>query len=318
MSSSLAISSANGLDRTNKAVTVILIAVFAMSLQAMAMKYVSATLTIWQITIFRSIIILSALLPLLVAGRKRAALRFEVTGWLAVRSILMAVMNLFYYGSLPLMDISVAATGFYTAPTLITLMAAIFAGDRLNSINAIAVALGFVGVFLVVKPGQGGFGWMIVLPILSAFTYGCAALITRLKCQESPPLTMAVMVHGCFLILGLCAQIILALFWKELRSVTDYQFVVGDWTPMTPQIWGVMLVLASLNATTHWGFAKAYQIGRPTVVATWEYSYLLFVTVLGAVIFHEMPDSWTIAGMTVITVSGMLNLSSEWIRKVLR
>ena len=294
---------------TNKAVLVILSAVLAMSLQAIAMKYVSETLTIWQITIFRSAIILCVLLP---------ALRFKLTGWLVVRSILMAVMNLLYYGSLPLMDVSVAATAFYTAPTFITLMAVIFAGDRINSIDAVAVALGFFGVFLVIKPGQGGLSWLIALPVLSAFTYGSAAIITRLKCQDSSPLPMAVMVHASFLVFGLCAQLVLALYGTQLRSLTDYRFVVGPWTSMTPHVWGIMLALALLNATTHWGFAKAYQIGRSSVVATWEYSYLLFVTVLGAIIFHEIPDSWTVAGMSVIVLSGMLNLSSERLVTVLR
>src|SRR5262245_12158635 len=126
----------NAADRTNGAVAVILIAVFAMSWQAIAMKYVSDSLTIWQVTLFRSVIILSALVPFLALSLKREALRFRVTGWLIVRSILMALMNLLYYGSLPLMDVSVAATAFYTAPAFITLMAAAFAGDRINAISA--------------------------------------------------------------------------------------------------------------------------------------------------------------------------------------
>lgn len=302
---------AQNLKQTYIAVLVILIAVFAMSLQAIAMKYVSPTLTIWQITIFRSIIILSGLFPLILIGLKKGKIKILAPGWLGMRGLLMVAMNFSYYGSLPLMEMSVAATAFYTAPIFIFIMAALLLGEKINLLGIAAIVLGFLGAFIIIRPGETEFNILIILPIISAITYGIASIITRIKCRKETPLSMVVAVHISFLAVGLVAQFLISIYSEELHSVTDYNFVAGQWVPMTLEIWGVMLGLAVLNTTTHLGFAKAYRDAPASIIATWEYTYLPFVVILSFFIFDEIPDLQTILGMAIIIFSGMLILFSD-------
>ena len=294
--------------RNLTAIAVILMAMFAMSLQAIAMKSMSSSITIWQITIFRSLTILIFLIPILLFRQNEFPTSIK---WLSVRSGLMVIMNLFYYGSLPLMSVAVAATANYSAPIFIFLMGAIFLKEKINLIGIVAVLVAFLSGVLVIRPGTDEFNAFVIFPIIAAIAYGSASIVTRLRCRDESVLVMVVGVHIAFFVVGCIGQLFVSFNSEHLADLSNNSFIVGEWTPMTTEIWGIILGLAILNTATHTGFAKAYQMAPSSMLAPWEYTYLPFVVVLGIFFFAEVPDILTIFAMVTIVASGLMVLWSD-------
>lgn len=84
---------------------------------------------------------------------------------------------------------------------------------------------------------------------------------------------------------------------------------MGHWAPMGSREWGLMALLGLLAAVYFSGVAKAYQIAAPSIIATFDHAYLVSAALWRYAIFSETQDAWTIAGMILITATGLLSAS---------
>ena len=80
----------------------------------------------------------------------------------------------------------------------------------------------------------------------------------------------------------------------------------AGWAPMGLREWGLMGLLGVLSAAYFVGVARAYQIAAPSVVATFDYAYLVSAALWGFVFFAEKPGLPTVGGMILITAAGLL------------
>ena len=70
--------------------------------------------------------------------------------------------------------------------------------------------------------------------------------------------------------------------------------------------WGLMALIGVLSAAYFAGVARAYQIAPPSIIATFDYAYLVSAALWGFVLFAEQPDLLTVGGMVLITAAGLL------------
>jgi len=267
-------------------------------------KLVSANLTVWQVFFARSLIAIPILVPFLLGhgiGLKPRAL-----GWACLRSGLLVLTWLSFYASLPVLNLSVAAVAVYTSPIMIALLSALMIGEAVSGRQWGGVLLGFAGVITILKPGSDAFTWFTILPLLAAAFYALAMVLTRSKCRDEAPLTLALTLHGMFLVTGLIGMGALMLLGLGADTKAAFPFLLGDWAKMGLQEWGLMALLAVLSATYFAGVARAYQVAAPSIIATFDYAYLVSAAVWGFVFFSEKPDFSTVCGMILITVAGLL------------
>jgi drug/metabolite transporter (DMT)-like permease len=93
-----------------------------------------------------------------------------------------------------------------------------------------------------------------------------------------------------------------------LGSNPSYPFLLGGWTPMDGRDWLIMAALGIVMVVIAVAVAKAYQSGPPAVVATFDYSYLVFAAAWGVIFFSERLDVLTITGIVMIIAAGLLVL----------
>ncbi len=117
---------------------------------------------------------------------------------------------------------------------------------------------------------------------------------------------MALALHISFFVTGLTAMAVLALIGLDSNSVEAFPFLLGAWAPMGVGEWGLMALLGVLSALYFVGVARAYQIAAPSIIATFDYAYLVSAALWGFVFFSEEPDWLTIVGMVSITLAGLL------------
>ena len=276
-----------------------MIAVLALSLGDAIIKATSLTLPLWQIYIMRSALVVPILYLLVWKNGVRA---FGSLGWVVARSVLLVLMWLSYYVSLPLMPLSLAAAAYYTSPILITVLAAVLARTWPAPRVLLAIAFGFGGVVLVLRPDTSGFQVATLLPVLAASLYACAMVLTSAKCRDDDPFSLALALNIAFIIGGL----ILGLFAGQEGS-----FIFGPWQPVDLKLLGTVVGLAAVILIGSVGAAIAYQNAPSATVAAFDYSYLVFSLIWGGLFFGELPDTLALAGIVIIMVAGFLALPSN-------
>lgn len=282
--------------RTGFAVGAVIIAVLALSLGDAMIKATGLDLPLWQMYILRSALILPVLWWL---ARRKGPIAFTSLVWVVLRSLLLVAMWLSYYSALPLMPLSLAAATYYTSPIIITVLAAMLARRKPSPRVMLAVVLGFGGVVLVLRPDASGFVFATLLPLLAALLYACAMVLTSLKCRDDNPYALALALNIAFIVAGAG----LGLF-----SGQDGSFIFGPWQRLDIALIGTVAALSAVILIGSVGAAIAYQNGPPATVAAFDYSYLVFSLIWGAIFFAELPDILSLAGVSIIVLAGFLSL----------
>ena len=293
-------------DNTKLAVFSIIFAVLILSIGDAVVKYFSASFSLWQIYVIRSLIAVPILIAVIKIREPALSLKPVSINWTAIRSLLLAFMWVAYYTALPHIKLSVAAAVLYTIPLFITLISAVFTGDKVTSKSWSAIVLGFFGVLVIVRPDADGFNAYVLLPLLAAILYAVAMILTRTKCLDENPKILSLSLNITFIVIGIVASLLIAV-WDPAESVRDtYPFLIGEWAVLDLSGWLTMSVLAVVVILGSLFAAIAYQNAPSSVVATFDYLYLAFAALWGLLVFSEVPDELTILGMLMIFGAGMI------------
>lgn len=291
-------------DNLALAVGAILFTVLALSLSDAVIKQISAGFVVWQIFVLRSVLAIPALLVCILSVARRASLRPKQPFWTTLRSMMLVAMWVAYYVSLPHLQLSVAAATYYTLPLFITLSSALLAGERVSRSGWLAVAIGFAGILLILRPRADAFNAYALLPLVAAILYALAMILTRTKCRSEHPLTLSLSLNLCFVAVGLGAALLIGIF----KGSEQDGFLLAPWTPMGSREWMTMALLAVATLIGSIGTAIAYQSGPPAIVGTFDFAYVGFAVLWGLLFFKELPDGLSILGMTMIVLAGILSL----------
>lgn len=313
--------SVTGTDRVGVGVLFIVGAVLTMSFQDALVKLISADLPLWQIYVVRSLVAIPILVLTVFAARPRgggdasgpdadAGIRPRSPFWTLLRGVLLVLMYIAFYAGLPVLDLSLVAAAYYTGPLMITVLSARLSGDRVGPLGWLAVAVGFVGVLVILRPGTEGFSPAALLPILSALFYALAAVVTRTRCRRESATALSLGLNYAFIAIGLAATLALLAWNPEPARQAVYPFLLGDWVAMGDAAWRAILILAVANVVIHILLAKAYQSAPSAIVATFDYAYLPFAAVWGYLFFASVPDAPTLVGMALIAGGGWLAIRS--------
>lgn len=291
-------------DRVAQGVALVIASVTAMAFADAMVKEISEAVTLWQIFAVRSAFAIPCLIAF--AWAAKARLRSKRPGWVLLRSLLVVLTWLSFYGVLPVMPLALVAVCIYTNPIFTALLSAAMLGERVSPRQWAGVCLGFLGVAVALAPGDHGVSWYALAPLGGALCYAAAMVLTRGKCQAEGAVGMALNLHVVFVATGLAAGFGVSLIGAETTTRAAYPFLLADWPPLSASAWGVMAALGVLSAAYFLGVARAYQIAPPQIVGTFDYGYLVAAAIWGAVLFAEIPDATVLIGMAIIILAGLL------------
>jgi drug/metabolite transporter (DMT)-like permease len=207
--------------------------------------------------------------------------------WLQTFRALLAVVEsavfvlAFYH--LPLADTHAVAA---TSPLIVIVLGVLFLGERAGAARWLAVAAGLVGVLLIVRPGFKTLDWPLLLPLLGALLWGGYQILIRLCSRTDSPDT--------------------TLVWSAFVAFAATTFV-GPWGWQWPDAlgWALLIAIALLGAFAHYMLIRALDHAEAGAVQPYSYTLLVWVAILGFLVFGDVPDEWTLAGAAVIVVSGL-------------
>lgn len=256
---------------------------------------------VWQLFAVRSALAFPVLLIGALVFLNRTRLVPKSLGWITIRSLLLTAMWIAYCLALPLLPLAVAAAAYYTLPLFIVAFAALFGGETVGRSQWAGVALGFIGILLVLRPDGEAFVWAALLPIVSAILYALAMILTRTKCRNEHPATLALALNATFVFVGVMGLLVGWIFPVETTG-----FLSPVWTTMGSTEWRTTAILAGLILVASVGTAIAYQAAPASTVGTFDFAYVGFALIWGALFFSERPDNVALAGIGLVVIAGVL------------
>ena len=234
----------------------------------------------FEVGFFRNLFGLVFVLPWLWRGGL-ANLRTQRIALHGLRAMISLSALLCWFTAVSLMPIAEVTALSFTTPLFATIGAALFLHEVVRMRRWLAIAVGFAGTMIILRPGVE----VIALPALlalaaSAFIAVSVLLVKSLSRTESAATIVFYM----------------ALLMTPL-SLAPALFV---WTTPPPETWAWLVALGLVATLAHLTLVRAFATGDASAVLPFDFSRLIFVALLGYVFFGERPDVWTWIGAAVI------------------
>jgi drug/metabolite transporter (DMT)-like permease len=210
-----------------------------------------------------------------------------------VRALLLLTNSACTFAGLRHLPLPVTTSLAMLAPLISTLLAALVLKDHVPRSKWAMVALGFIGMLLVVRPGGSQFTWTVVYPIGAATTFACFQVVSSHLSKREDPLTTNFLT-------GLVATIVLcALVWMDQAETLPALARV----PATS--WLLVAFMATMATLGQSLMLQALKRAPLSVLTPFSYGQLAFAALFSWVLFGQVPDTWMAIGMCVIAASGI-------------
>ncbi|MFC4201573.1 DMT family transporter [Candidimonas humi] len=271
----------------NAGICCMLAGILVLSLSDASVKVLDGRYPALQILFLRALIALPLVTALALALGGRPALRTRQPGLHALRGFLNVIGACAFYrglAELPLAEITAIA---YAAPVFVVLLSAAVYKERLDAWRMLAVALGFAGVLVIVRPASGAFQAASLYPLFTAMTY--AAMMVSAK-RITPSHSFA-------------ALMFYSVLPQVLFSALPQPWI---WQPVAGADWLVMFAIGIFSSAGISLISQAFRLAPASVVAPFDYSGLLWATFFGWLVWGELPDGVSYAGATLIVAAGLI------------
>ena len=288
---------------------------FIFSFQDVIIKQLSDSYPVHELVFVRGLVATPLLLALVHYDSGFHSLRTDQFWQHVGRSLLMFCSYLFYYLSIAAIPITTAVSLFFTAPLFITVMAIPVLGEKVGPRRLLGVAVGFVGVLIMLRPGSSVFEPAALLALLSAFTYSCAQLLARRLGVKDSASMMAFYAAMVFTYLGGAIGIIVHISGFAPADHPSMDFMLRPWKMPSGLEFAMLLTIGVISAMGFYLLSQAYRVGKANVVAPFEYSAMLWAVILTFLVWGRSPDIYTLAGAVIIVSSGVYVLRREGISR---
>lgn len=212
----------------------------------------------------------------------------------ALRSIGEALGTVFFLVALSHIPLPTTSAVMQALPLAVTMGAALVFGEDVRWRRWAAIAVGFAGVLIVVKPGTDGFNVYALWALASVFFCMVRDLATKRLPENIPTLLVSTATAA---LVTLCGLVLVQ--------------PLGGWKPATPQLVGLLAGAAVLLLVGYQFVIQAMRIAEISYVAPFRYTALLWSIVLGFLVFGDVPDATMATGAAIIIGSGLYMLHRE-------
>ncbi|MDE1158495.1 MAG: DMT family transporter [Neorhizobium sp.] len=257
-----------------------------------------------QVTFYRFFFQFVCVLPLaLLHGR---ALFEAKRPWMnLLRGALHAAASLMFFMAVKYMPLADVFAIYFVEPFMLTMMSALFLGDRVGWRRWLAIAVGFGGAMIVIQPSYEIFGWTALLPVVCAFLYTLYLFLNRAIGEGDSPLVMQVMA-------GLGGTLFTAVVLAIGNAAGEPNFEASLPASLTGLV--LLVMLGSISGYMHLLVVRAFRMAPLSLLAPFQYFEIISATVLGYALFGDFPTASKWLGIAIIVGSGLFIIWRERVR----
>ncbi len=250
-------------------------------------KILIETQSFGQVVLARYVFALPILLIATTPRKWKSLFQTQLVGLQIVRGLTPVVIGgsmVFAVSYLPLAEATVI---LFAGPFFVVALSGWLLGERVSSSSWIGVAVGFLAVLVVARPGFSELSKYTIFPAIGAVFYAAFQLLTRRlgAAGEHPTTTLA---------------------WTlAIGNLVGIPLAIASWLPQTPESWLLSLCLGVVFGLSQFLLAKAFALAPANVLTPFSYFQILSAVVFGLLVFHDVPDRWTLIGIALIIGAGL-------------
>ncbi|MCB1507859.1 MAG: DMT family transporter [Hyphomicrobiaceae bacterium] len=210
-----------------------------------------------------------------------------------LRGFFILGATLFNFLALRELQLAEAASIMFAAPFVVAALAGPLLGEWAGPRRWAAIAVGFVGVLIVTRPGIGGLGPAAFISMLAMLSYALYSLTTRMLAGYD---TLSSMIIASALIPSLALAPLALPLWVWPSGLLE---------------WGLMLVTGAFGGIGHVFLIEAHKRAPAPTLAPFIYSQIVWMVLFGWIVFADVPTWTTLVGAGVIVASGLYLLGRE-------
>lgn len=270
------------------------IAMAAFTVNDTFMKAVTHEMPLFQAIALRGTLVV---VMLLIVGQVMGGLRLRLAGpdarAVALRSVGEVAGTVFFLTALMHMPLANLSAIMQSLPLAVTLVAAVVFRERIGWRRMVAIAIGFCGVLLIIRPGTAGFDFWAIMGLLSVACVVLRDLATRQLSPSVPSITVALYAAVSVTLMGIV--------------VVPFQ----GWAPVTVSQAGLIAGASGALIIGYLFVIMVMRVGDIAFVAPFRYTALIWAILLGWLMFGDLPDRLTLLGAGIVIATGIFTLYRE-------
>lgn len=250
-----------------------------------------------QVTFYRFFFQFLLTVPAVVALGGAGALRPKRLWLNLLRGCLLGGASLLFFIALKYMPVADSIAIFFVEPFILTALSAMVLKERVGWRRWTAIAVGFAGAVIVINPSFARFGWVALLPLMTATLFAAYMLMNRALGKVDTALVMQY-------VAGAGGSLFLAfvlLCGGRLAGVTNLEPSL----PRSGLALNLLFLLGAIAGYGHLVVVKAFQRAPASLLAPFQYLEIVSAALLGYLVFSEFPSPSKLFGITVIIASGL-------------
>lgn len=177
-------------------------------------------------------------------------------------------------------------------PLMTLALAGVFLGEFIGVRRWVAAAVGFAGTLVILRPGTGVFELVALIPLASALGFAVFSVLTRRISQHDSFATNM-------------------LYMGFFGAITITSVGLPGWVAPSPTQWGLIAVLSTTGVVAQLLFLQALKYATAATLQPFNYTLLVFATLIGLLVFGELPDTWTVVGACLVIAGGMYAIKAK-------
>ena len=209
-------------------------------------------------------------------------------GLVLLRGGLLALSTVLNFIALRYIPLTLTSTILFSSPIIICALSGPLLGEKVGAWRWFAIAIGFVGILIAIRPFDESFHWAILLSLFNAFAFAMYSILTRK-------------------LAGIVATDTLQFYSGLIGTMAIAPFAIWTWqNPSSLLDWIIMCMMGFYGWAGHELLTRAHGYAPATTLTPYGYSFILYLTVWSYLLFNHLPDRWTITGAMIIVAAGLI------------
>jgi drug/metabolite transporter (DMT)-like permease len=198
-----------------------------------------------------------------------------------LRAIFLLSATAFFFWGLTYLSIADCLSIFFVQPLIVTLLSPFVLGEQVGLRRWLAVIVGFMGTLIIIRPGFQELNPGVFMALAAGASLAIYMLLTRRIAGSAPAM-------------------VTTYYTSLMGAIMLSVIVIFVWEPVSPQQWGLFILLALIANGGHFLIVKAYDHGEASLLAPLAYSEMIMAVAAGWYFFGDFPDLWTFVGVGIL------------------
>ena len=297
-----------------KGIILILLGMAFFSIQDSLIKFISEDTSLYELYFGRTLIAFILLLIYLKVTSQTLILKTHFPVLTIFRVLCFFFGFSFFYISLTFMTLAMANALFFSSPFFVSILAVIFLKEKVGIRRWLGIAVGFLGVYIVLDPNFEDFNYMKLAPVACSLCYAISMTITKYTSSKDNVYTQMTHLYIGALIISVLFFIFAGKGQFNTFSDPTYQFIFREWFSNPTYAWPFIIGMGFVGAISFYCVFSAYSVASPSVVSLFEYSLIIWAIIIGYLLFDNIPSLRTFVGVALIIGAGIYIYIREKVR----